>query len=111
MTQQDLFGEPGLAPKQQVIAAEKREQEKQLVRVTGRIRSTIEAFVRERQAMKGADALLFTMVELHEYVAKHITWGVAPGSTDRILRLLRREGEVSYRVIDRRASIYELLLL
>jgi hypothetical protein len=104
--QRDLFGEPGLEPKQQVIAREKVTQEKQIRRVAGRIRVAIEGFVHRRA---NSPEPTFTMVELHEHVAGEVTWGVAPGSTDRILRLLRRDGHLNYRVLDRQASLYEAL--
>lgn len=104
MKQTDLFGEPGLEPKRVVIAREKREQEKQIVRVTGRIRYLIQTFLACRSACSPPT---FTMRELQAYVAGGAS--VAPGSTDRILRLLRRDGHLNYRVVNRAASLYEVL--
>ena len=104
MTQQDLFGVRGLEPKQQAVAREKREQETQIRRVAGGLRRAIEDFVRQRAASPEPQ---FTAEELRDYVAMHAR--AAPGSADRILRLLRLEGHLNYRVIDRSRSLYEAL--
>jgi hypothetical protein len=48
----------------------------------------------------------FRADELRAYVVAK--GGRAPGSPDRILRQLRVRGVVSYRVLDRRASLYEI---
>lgn len=100
--QGDLFGETGLEPAQLAVAREKREQERQLKRVTGNIRARIEAFVAKVGAQP-TPLRRFTASELHEAV------GAAPASADRVLRVLRQEGHLNYRVIDRAASLYEVL--
>jgi hypothetical protein len=108
VTQADLFGEPGLPPRQQVIAAEKREQEQEIRRVYGNLREAILAFCAQvrRQNQDGA---LFTATALRDFVACHAP--SAPGSPDRILRLMRQEGHLNYRVVSRSGSLYELLFM
>ncbi len=48
----------------------------------------------------------FHVEELRQYVADRVK--VAPASADRILRALRQQGRLNYRVVNRRASLYEL---
>lgn len=45
--------------------------------------------------------------ELRQHVAARCA--VAPGSADRILRLLRQQGRVPYRVLNRSKSLYLVL--
>ena len=51
----------------------------------------------------------FHMEQLLRYVEGHIDGRVAPGSPERILRLLQQRGELGYRVVDRTQSLYEIL--
>jgi hypothetical protein len=51
----------------------------------------------------------FHMNELTDWVSKRT--GVAPDSPGRILRQLRSVGKLNYRVLDRRASLYEVTRL
>ena len=105
MTQSDLFGARGLEPKQQAVAREKREQGKQLQRVHAKVGDIILSFVVARGLRLGDRT--FTMAELLGVVSR--ARPVAPASADRILRLLRQEGHLNYRVVDRAASLYEVL--
>lgn len=47
------------------------------------------------------------MRDLHDYIFQATQ--IAPASPDRILRELRRKGKCNYVVLDRRASLYELV--
>lgn len=73
-------------------------QQRELARVSGRIAEAIVAFCRARVGET------FHADDLRRYVAAEVQ--VAPGSADRILRLLRQSGRVSYRVEDRARSLY-----
>lgn len=70
---------------------------------------------RERVALKIAGAILvfykerreqpvFFCDELRTFVAAHCL--IAPASPDRILRMLRQEGRIDYKVTDRSQSEY-----
>ena len=50
---------------------------------------------------------VFRMDELRQYVAAHVP--VAPDSPGRILRDLRRSGEVDYQVAERQGSLYRVV--
>lgn len=75
------------------------EQTLQLERVSGKIALAVLAFVQAHTTFYGS--------ELHNYVADRAD--VAPGSADRVLRALRREGRVNYRVVNRAKSLYEVV--
>jgi hypothetical protein len=75
------------------------EQPDQLARVAGKTASVIIEFFSLLSA--GQD---FHADELRQYVAERLT--VAPGSPDRIMRELRRQGRVGYEVINRSQSLY-----
>jgi hypothetical protein len=75
------------------------EQAEHLERVSSRIARAIIDFCR-CQKIFHADALRAYVVD-----ATGIT---APASADRILRDLRQRGVIDYRVVDRRASLYEV---
>lgn len=80
------------------------EQQAQLTRVTGALASSILRFCRARLATGRSE---FYANELREYVnAAHDS---APGSPDRVLRALRRNGAVSYVVVSRKDSLYKVL--
>ena len=72
-----------------------------LRRVSGRIGAAILEFCKNHAGRR------FYAEQLRRHIAAEV--GVtAPGSADRVLRDLRRRGYVSYRVINRRSSEYEL---
>lgn len=81
-----------------------RDNAPELDRVGGRIAGTVLQFCRWR--IIGAPHE-FRMAELQGYVLQHT--GVAPDSPGRILRDLRQRGLIDYRVVNRRASLYQLL--
>lgn len=74
-------------------------QDRELRRVRGAIGNAIVAFCRAhlRQA--------FRATELRAYVEAQCG-PTAPGSSDRILRALRRDGVVAYQVLNRAQSLY-----
>ena len=47
----------------------------------------------------------FTAENLRSFVGE----GAAPASADRVLRALRQQGIINYRVVDRANSLYEAL--
>jgi hypothetical protein len=49
--------------------------------------------------------LTFHSAQLHAYVESRCGY-IAPGSADRILRLLRQRGALDYSVVNRRQSLY-----
>jgi hypothetical protein len=75
------------------------EQPKQLDSVLGKTAGVIVEFFESLEV--GQE---FHADELRQYVAQRLT--VAPGSPDRIMRELRRTGEVSYEVVNRSKSLY-----
>lgn len=75
------------------------EQQVNLDRVRSRIARSIVAFCNRRQT--------FHMEELLAYVEAETQ--VAPDSPGRILRDLRQQRLINYRVVNRRASLYEVL--
>lgn len=79
-------------------------QTAELSRVTNNIRGHIIAFAKERLTWGQPQ---FRMPELHDYIRKNAR--IAPASPDRVLRQLRKEGKVNYRVVSLAASQYELL--
>jgi hypothetical protein len=80
------------------------EQDENLERVSSKIGAFVRSFFRERWS---AGQKFFFVKELHEYVSDRAK--VAPASSDRVLRDLRWNGQLDYRVVDRRASRYEIL--
>lgn len=79
-------------------------QTAELSRVSTNIRGHIIAFTKERLQWGQPK---FRMPELHDYIRRNAR--VAPASPDRVLRQLRKQGVVSYQVVNRAASEYELL--
>jgi hypothetical protein len=75
------------------------EQEQHLRRVTGKIGPAVLRFLRLRGVGE-----TFHAADLHGYVGP----SVAPASADRILREMRRQGQVDYLVENRRASLYRI---
>ena len=76
------------------------EQKIELDRVFERIAPLIEEFHRTRR--NGA----FHVEELRRFVLDQIP-GIAPDSPGRILRAMRLGGLLNYKVINRRASLYQ----
>ena len=101
--QNNLFGppQPVMTDEQRARNEEREEQERHLNRVTGNIAEHIRAFARRQGSVQ------WHMVDLHSFVGTRAQ--VAPASCDRILRALRASGELSYRVINRRNSLYEFI--
>jgi hypothetical protein len=75
------------------------EQPKQLDRVLGKTAGVIVEFFGTLDV--GQE---FHADELRQYVAQRLT--VAPAAPDRVMRELRRTGEVSYEVVSRAKSLY-----
>ena len=69
-------------------------------RVYGKIAPLIMAYYNENTGRA------FHAEDLRRYVLQHAP-EIAPGSPDRILRLLRQEGRLYYVVIDRGNSLYQ----
>ena len=86
--QGELFGSPKLT-----------EQRENLNRVCGKIGPLVLEFCR-RVGVGGE----FRAVRLHNFVGD----SVAPASADRILRELRRAGQVDYVIVNRRQSLYRI---
>ena len=76
-------------------------QKEHLERVGERISGAVLEFCAVRKR--------FQMAELSDWVRERT--GVAPDSPGRILRQLRSVGKLNYRVVDRRASLYEVTRL
>lgn len=70
-----------------------------LERVSSRIGQAIVSFVREHPT--------FHADELRRHVEREVGT-ISPASADRVLRDLRARGVISYRVVNRRASLYEV---
>lgn len=79
-------------------------QTQELERVSNSITYLVERFITERTL---AGNKQFHMRELHDYIFQATQ--IAPASPDRILRQLRLKGKCNYKVLDRRASLYEVL--
>lgn len=73
-------------------------------RVSERIAHAVEAYCADALTL---DPPRFVADDLRKHVER-VVGPTAPGSADRILRLLRQQGRISYEVIDRRRSLYEL---
>lgn len=85
------------------MLASTNEQARNLERVSGRIADLIVSFCRDRLDAKRPR---FHMMELSTWVSRHSL--IAPDSAGRILRDLRTKGIVSYTLISRHGSEYEL---
>jgi hypothetical protein len=78
-------------------------QDQELARVEGKLGAFILDWCRAHLV---AGEPRFHLAELAEDV--ECQFGGAPDSASRILRQLRARGHIAYRVVDRRASLYEL---
>lgn len=74
------------------------DQERELKRVSGRLAETILEFLRERVGQR------FHAEDLRAHI--HARTESAPGSADRILRMLRRSGQCDYEILNRSQSLY-----
>lgn len=83
------------------------DQPAHLSRVSAKIAGLILAFTSARLAA-GAIFLRFRMGDLLAFV-RAADPTIAPDSPSRVLRELRARGLVSYRVVSRRESLYELV--
>ena len=79
------------------------EQAIELARATSAIGEYVAEFFRARPV--GAE---FHMRELTEFVTNKVRGYVAPGSPDRIMRLLRKQGVLNYEVVSRSKSLYKI---
>ncbi|MCB7130325.1 MAG: hypothetical protein J3T61_12400 [Candidatus Brocadiales bacterium] len=70
-------------------------------RVRSRIGSLILEFCRQNKT--------FFMEELRSYVGRNLVGCIAPDSPGRILRQLRQQGELNYKVVLRRQSLYRVV--
>lgn len=84
-------------------APEATVQAQELARVEGRLGEFILGWCKAR--LDGGEPR-FHLAELAEDVECQVEG--APDSPSRILRLLRQRGQVAYRVVSRRASLYEI---
>ena len=77
-------------------------------RVKSRIGSLILEFCDFRLHGYG---ISFHMEDLHLFVQQRLPFNgrVAPASTDRILRQLRQQGLLNYKVVSRRQSLYRVV--
>ena len=75
-----------------------------LTRVKNNIGDLVEEFVKWRWS---TNQPRFYMRSLHDFIF-HRT-NTAPASPDRVLRQLRAQGRINYKVIDRKASCYLLI--
>lgn len=77
------------------------EQRENIERVSSRISAAIVEFCSARMGKQ------FFIEELRLFVARRTR--VAPASPDRILRSLRQQGKLDYKVVSRSKSLYEVL--
>jgi len=78
------------------------EQQENIERVNERIGGAVLAFMRQTRGRQ------FFADDLRRYVRVAVG-EVAPGSPDRILRMLRQARRLDYRVVSRSLSLYEAL--
>ena len=71
-----------------------------LERVKSRIGLLVLEFCRKHRT--------FRMENLRNFISSETSGHVAPASPDRILRQLRREGFLDYRVLSRKESLYRV---
>jgi len=78
------------------------EQEKQVERVRGKIQAQILAWFQQHPV-----GHQFRLIDLTVDIARKVP-SLAPDSPGRILRLLRGEGILDYKVVSRAQSLYEI---
>jgi hypothetical protein len=74
------------------------------------ISDAVEAFIKARLADPDAKGA-FTSDQLRFYVNNNVEGGASPGSSDRVLRMLRQQGKLSYLVLNRGRSLYRAVPL
>jgi hypothetical protein len=84
------------------------EQDQQLNRVAATAKDAILTFINARLA---SDDPTFTADQLRNYVMNNVVGGVSPGSSDRVLRMLRQTGKINYVVMNRGKSLYKAVPL
>jgi hypothetical protein len=70
-----------------------------------RVKAVIAPLILEFCKSRGVGAQ-FHMVELTEFVSQKTS--IAPDSAGRILRDMRQQGELNYKVVQRRESLYQI---
>lgn len=105
MTQTSFLDPPPPLPAQQVVAQDVTAQRRSLARVVPRLRDVIEAWCTRRLEV----GRLFHLEDLVKAVKADRGTGSNASSVDRVLRILRAEGVLNYRVLDRSRSLYEVL--
>lgn len=80
------------------------EQQENLERVTARIGVAIVNYFKLKLAAEQPD---FHVEELRLYVRSQVGM-VAPASSDRVMRALRQQGFINYRVTSRKDSLYHI---
>jgi len=78
-----------------------------LKRVVDRLGTGVIEFLRERQASKVHDGKFYAE-DLRRHLETLFPEGFAPASATRTLQRLRQEGVISYKCLNRRASLYEV---
>jgi|SRR5579871_1793647 len=73
-----------------------------------RVAERISAVVLEFFATPGRR---FHMGDLYDYVRRSVAGPTAPDSAGRIMRALRKARKIHYEVVDRSASLYEVLAI
>lgn len=93
-----------------MMTHEKEEEQQQatnLTRVESNIAPIVIAFL-EGVQLQGCSQE-FHLQDMQEYVAAKAGGVLSPDSPSRILRLLRRQGRIDYKVLSRRQSLYLFL--
>jgi phage/plasmid-associated DNA primase len=86
------------------------EQTQQINRVYSKTSDAVLAFIKMRLSDTENNGA-FTADQLRFYVTNNVAGGVSPGSSDRILRMLRQEGKLNYIVLNRGKSLYRAVPL
>jgi hypothetical protein len=105
MTQTSFLHPPPPRPAQHLVADQVTAQRRDAARVLPRLRDVIEAWCARRLANGG----MFHLGDLVAAVVRIRGTGSNASSVDRVLRILRAEGVLNYRVLDRSRSLYEIL--
>lgn len=97
-----LFAQP-LTPTRSPQQSSRDRQAYELARVSGKTSEIIQAFFDCHQVGE-----TFHAGDLHKFVSARAP--VAPASADRVMRAMRRTGQVNYEVVDRSQSLYRKCL-
>lgn len=81
------------------------EQATQMAHVMGRVAKLVMAFARRKKRPYDFNAKDL-QVYCEERTGEH---HIAPGTADRVLRQLRKDGRLNYVVLDRTKSLYRML--